>query len=74
MKQQQMVATVTLYQALGGGWRSTGLQPADGISLKPPAGVGTKFPGGTDPDHEPNKPKPNKPKPNKPKPNKQVKQ
>jgi len=30
MKQQQMVATVTLYQALGGGWRSTGLSPPDG--------------------------------------------
>ena len=30
MKQQQMVATVTLYQALGGGWRGTGLQPPDG--------------------------------------------
>jgi NodT family efflux transporter outer membrane factor (OMF) lipoprotein len=30
MKQQQMVATVTLYQALGGGWRSTGLEPPDG--------------------------------------------
>ena len=30
MKQQQMVATVTLYQALGGGWRETGLQPPDG--------------------------------------------
>jgi NodT family efflux transporter outer membrane factor (OMF) lipoprotein len=30
MKQQQMVATVTLYQALGGGWRNTGLQPPDG--------------------------------------------
>lgn len=30
MKQQQMVATVTLYQALGGGWRSTGLKPPDG--------------------------------------------
>lgn len=30
MKQQQMVATVTLYQALGGGWRNTGLQPLDG--------------------------------------------
>jgi NodT family efflux transporter outer membrane factor (OMF) lipoprotein len=30
MKQRQMVATVTLYQALGGGWRSTGLQPPDG--------------------------------------------
>ncbi len=32
MKQQQMVATVTLYQALGGGWRSAGLQPADGTA------------------------------------------
>ena len=30
LKQQQMVATVTLYQALGGGWRATGLAPADG--------------------------------------------
>jgi outer membrane protein, multidrug efflux system len=30
MKQRQMVATVTLYQALGGGWRNTGLQPPDG--------------------------------------------
>ncbi len=30
MKQRQMVATVTMYQALGGGWRETGLQPADG--------------------------------------------
>jgi outer membrane protein TolC len=30
MKQQQMVATVTLYQALGGGWRNTGMQPPDG--------------------------------------------
>lgn len=30
MKQKQMVATVTLYQALGGGWRETGLQPVDG--------------------------------------------
>jgi outer membrane protein TolC len=30
MKQQQMVATVTLYQALGGGWRESGLQPPDG--------------------------------------------
>ncbi len=30
MKQRQMVATVTLYQALGGGWRGGGLQPADG--------------------------------------------
>ncbi len=29
MKQQQMVATVTLYQALGGGWRGTGLEPPD---------------------------------------------
>jgi NodT family efflux transporter outer membrane factor (OMF) lipoprotein len=29
MKQRQMVATVTLYQALGGGWRGTGLDPAD---------------------------------------------
>lgn len=30
MKQRQMVATVTLYQALGGGWRGTGLLPPDG--------------------------------------------
>lgn len=30
MKERQMVATVTLYQALGGGWRSTGLEPPDG--------------------------------------------
>jgi len=30
MKQQQMVATVTLYQALGGGWRGSGLQPPAG--------------------------------------------
>ncbi|MEZ5355016.1 MAG: efflux transporter outer membrane subunit [Bryobacteraceae bacterium] len=30
MKQRQMVATVTLYQALGGGWRGTGLEPPDG--------------------------------------------
>lgn len=30
MKQRQMVATVTLYQALGGGWRGTGLVPPDG--------------------------------------------
>lgn len=30
MKQRQMVATVTLYQALGGGWRDTGLTPVDG--------------------------------------------
>ena len=30
MKQRQMVATVTLYQALGGGWRSAGLEPPDG--------------------------------------------
>ncbi|MEZ5403992.1 MAG: efflux transporter outer membrane subunit [Bryobacteraceae bacterium] len=36
MKQRQMAATVTLYQALGGGWRDTGLQPTDG----------------TDPDHK----------------------
>lgn len=39
MKQRQMVATVTLYQALGGGWRGTGLKPADGTdanqNLKP---------------------------------------
>lgn len=36
MKQQQMVATVTLYQALGGGWRSTGLQPPDGTEVVVP--------------------------------------
>ncbi len=30
MKQRQMVATVTLYQALGGGWRGTGLNPPEG--------------------------------------------
>ncbi|MCC6293264.1 MAG: efflux transporter outer membrane subunit [Bryobacterales bacterium] len=30
LKQRQMVATVTLYQALGGGWRGAGLQPSDG--------------------------------------------
>jgi outer membrane protein, multidrug efflux system len=30
MKQRQMVATVTLYQALGGGWRGAGLEPPDG--------------------------------------------
>jgi outer membrane protein TolC len=30
MKQRQMVATVMLYQALGGGWRGTGLEPPDG--------------------------------------------
>jgi outer membrane protein TolC len=36
MKQRQMVATVTLYQALGGGWRSTGLQPADGTDADHP--------------------------------------
>lgn len=30
MKQRQMEATVTLYQALGGGWRRSGLTPADG--------------------------------------------
>ena len=41
MKQQQMVATVTLYQALGGGWRGTGLQPPDGADAdhKFPQGV-----------------------------------
>lgn len=32
MKQQQLAAAVTLYQALGGGWRGTGLQPTDGAS------------------------------------------
>lgn len=30
MKQRQMVATVTLYQALGGGWRGSGLEPPEG--------------------------------------------
>lgn len=30
MKQRQMAATVTLYQALGGGWRGTGLNPPAG--------------------------------------------
>ena len=35
MKQRQMVATVTLYQALGGGWRTTGLQPPDGTDPDP---------------------------------------
>lgn len=30
MKQRQMAATVTLYQALGGGWRGNGLEPPDG--------------------------------------------
>ncbi len=30
MKQRQMVATVTLYQALGGGWRGAGLEPPEG--------------------------------------------
>ncbi len=30
MKQRQMEAAVTLYQALGGGWRRTGLDPAAG--------------------------------------------
>ena len=30
MKQRQMVATVTLYQALGGGWRGAGLETPDG--------------------------------------------
>lgn len=74
MKQQQMVATVTLYQALGGGWRNTGLEPADGLSLKPPADVGTKFPGGTDPEREPKQPKTKPAKTKQPKTNKQVKQ
>lgn len=40
MKQRQMVATVTLYQALGGGWRSTGLKPPDGTD------AGQQFPQG----------------------------
>lgn len=35
MKQQQMVATVTLYQALGGGWRDTGFLPPDGSFPNP---------------------------------------
>jgi len=30
IKQRQMQGTVTLYQALGGGWRGTGLEPPDG--------------------------------------------
>lgn len=30
IKQRQLVATVTLYQALGGGWRGTGLEPPGG--------------------------------------------
>lgn len=30
MKQRQMVATVTLYQALGGGWRGAGLELSEG--------------------------------------------
>lgn len=30
MKQRQMAAMVTLYQALGGGWRGSGLTPAEG--------------------------------------------
>ena len=42
MKQQQMVATVTLYQALGGGWRSTGLQPPDGADVDPTFTKGVK--------------------------------
>ena len=42
MKQQQMVATVTLYQALGGGWRSTGLQPPDGTDTDPKVTQGVK--------------------------------
>ncbi len=42
MKQQQMVATVTLYQALGGGWRSTGLEPPDGSDANPKFTQGVK--------------------------------
>ncbi len=33
MKQRQMEATVTLYQALGGGWRRTGLGPEPGTAF-----------------------------------------
>jgi NodT family efflux transporter outer membrane factor (OMF) lipoprotein len=44
MKQQQMVATVTLYQALGGGWRSTGLQPPDGSDADHPFTQGGQQP------------------------------
>jgi outer membrane protein, multidrug efflux system len=36
MKQRQMAATVTLYQALGGGWRGSGLQPPQGIDSNHP--------------------------------------
>ena len=36
MKQRQMAATVTLYQALGGGWRGTGLQPPQGTDPNHP--------------------------------------
>jgi NodT family efflux transporter outer membrane factor (OMF) lipoprotein len=32
MKEQQMSAAVTLYQALGGGWRGTDFEPADGAT------------------------------------------
>jgi outer membrane protein, multidrug efflux system len=42
MKQRQMVATVTLYQALGGGWRGTGLQPPDGTNTDPKSTQGMK--------------------------------
>jgi len=31
IKQRQMAATVTLYQALGGGWRGAGLNPPAGV-------------------------------------------
>lgn len=44
LKQQQMVATVTLYQALGGGWRSTGLQPPDGSDVDHPFTQGGQQP------------------------------
>ncbi len=42
MKQRQMVATVTLYQALGGGWRGSGLQPPDGTNADPTLTPGVK--------------------------------
>lgn len=42
MKQRQMVATVTLYQALGGGWRGTGLQPADATDASTKSTQGVK--------------------------------
>ncbi len=42
MKQRQMVATVTLYQALGGGWRGTGLEPKDGTNTDPKNTQGAK--------------------------------